>query len=108
MATRVIMIEFNPKATSAQMEVFDQELRAVADKIPYKKSFRCGFNRRLETEAALDRVAPEVGVDVPQFVAIWDFDSYDDLARFVGESHHQKFASEIAKPLVRRRWVVNI
>jgi Stress responsive A/B Barrel Domain len=107
-ATRVIMIEFNPEATSAQMEVFEQELKAVADKIPYKKSFRCGFNRRLETEASLDRVAPEVGVHVPQFVAIWEFDSYDDLTRFVGESHHQKFASEVAKPVVRRRWVVNI
>ena len=108
MATRDIMIEFNPEATSAQMEVFEQELKAVADKVPYKKSFRCGFNRRLETEAALDRVAPEVGVDGPQFVAIWEFDSYDDLTRFVGESHHQKFAREIAMPVVQRRWVVNI
>jgi hypothetical protein len=42
MATRVIMIEFNPEATATQMEVFEQELKAVADKIPYKKSFRCG------------------------------------------------------------------
>jgi len=104
--TRVIMVEFNPEVTSAQMEVFQRELKAVADKIPYKKSFRCGINRRLESEASLDSVAPEV--HVPQFVAIWDFDSYFDLTRFVGESHHRKFASEIAKPVVRRRWVVNI
>ena len=54
MLFRSIMIEFNPEATSTQMEVFEEELKAVADKIPYKKSFRCGFNRRLETEAALD------------------------------------------------------
>jgi len=104
--TRVIMIEFNPEVSSAQMEVFQQELTAVADKIPYKKSFRCGINRRVETEAALDPVAPEV--HVPQFVAIWEFGSYDDLTRFVGESLHRKFATEIAKPVVRRRWVVNI
>ena len=94
------------KVTSAQMEVFQQELKAVADKIPYKKNFRCGFNRRLETEAALDPVAPEV--HVPQFVAIFEYESYDDLTRSVVESHHLKFASEIAKPVVRRRWVVNI
>ncbi len=106
MPTRVIMIEFNPEVTSAQMEMFQQELKAVADKIPYKTSFRCGFNRKLETEAALDPLAPEV--HVPQFVAIWEFGSYGDLTRFVGESHHRKFASEIAKPLGRRRWVVNI
>jgi hypothetical protein len=108
MPTRVIMIEFNPEATSGQMEVFQQELKAVADKIPYKKSFCCGFNRALETEAALDAVAPEVAVHGPQFVAIWEFGSYDDLTRFVGESIHQKFAREIAKAVVRRRWVVNI
>lgn len=106
MPTRVIMIEFKPEATLAQTELFEQELRAVADKIPYKKSFCCGFNRRLETEAALDPVAPEVRV--PQFVAIWEFGSYDDLTRFVGESQHHQFASEIAKPVVRCRWVVNI
>ena len=51
-------------------------------------------------------MAPEV--HVPQFVAIWEYDSYDDLTRSVGKSHHLKFASEIAKTLVRRRWVVNI
>jgi len=106
MPTRVIMIEFNPEATSGQMEMFQQELKAVADKIPYKRSFCCGFNRALDTEAALDAVAPEV--HGPQFVAIWEFDSYDDLTRFVGESIHQKFAREIAKTVVRRRWVVNI
>ncbi len=106
MPTRVIMVEFNPEVTSAQKEVFQRELKAVADKIPYKKSFRCGINRTLETEGALDSVAPEV--HVPQFVIIWDFDSYDDLKRFVGDSHHRKFAIEIAKPAVRRRWVVNI
>jgi len=102
------MIEFKPEATLAQTGLFEQELRAVADKIPYKKSFCCGFNfnRRLETEAALDPVAPEVRV--PQFVAIWEFGSYDDLTRFVGESQHHKFASEIGKPVGRCRWVVNI
>ena len=108
MPTRVIMIEFNPEATSDQKEVFQKELKSVADQIPYKKSFHCGFNRPLETEAALDAVAPEVAVHGPQFVAIWDFASYDDLTRFVGESLHQKFAREIAKQVVRRRWVVNI
>jgi len=102
------MIEFKPEATLAQTGLFEQELRAVADKIPYKKSFCCGFNRALETEAALDAVAPEVAVHGPQFVAIWEFSSYDDLTRFVGESIHQKFAREIAKAVVRRRWVVNI
>ncbi len=106
MPTRVVMVEFNPEVTSAQMEMLQQELKAVADKIPYKTSFRCGMNRKLETEAALDPLAPEV--HVPQFVAIWEYDSYDDLTRSVGESHHLKFASEIAKPLVQRRWVVNI
>lgn len=58
MPTRVVMVEFNPEVTSAQMEVFEQELRAVADKIPYMESFPCGFNRKLKTEAALDPVAP--------------------------------------------------
>jgi len=86
--------------------MFEKEVKAVADKISYKTSFRCGKNRTLETEAALDPVAPEV--HVPQFVAIWDLSSYDDLARFVGDPHHRKFASEIAKPVTRRRWVVNI
>jgi Stress responsive A/B Barrel Domain len=108
MPTRVIMIEFNPEATSGQREVFQQELKTLADKIPYKKNFHCGFNRALETEAALDAVAPEVALHGPQFVAIWEFESYDDLTRFVGESIHQKFAREIAKTVVRRRWVVNI
>jgi hypothetical protein len=42
MPTRVIMIEFNSEATSEQTEVFQQELKAVADKIPYKKSFVAG------------------------------------------------------------------
>jgi len=106
MPTRVIMVEFNPEVRPAQMEVFQQELTAVAAKIPYKKSFRCGINRKLETEGALDSVAPEV--HVPQFVAIWEFGSYEDLARFVGESVHREFAAKIAKPVVRRRWVVNI
>ena len=108
MPTRVIMIDFNPEVTSTQMEVFQQELRALADKISYKKSFHCGFNRPLQTEAALDAVAREVDVHVAQFVAIWEFGSYDELTRFVGESQHRTFASEIAKSVVRRRWVVNI
>ena len=108
MPTRVIMIDFNPEVTSTQMEVFQQELRALADKISYKKSFHCGFNRPLQTEAALDAVAREVDVHVAQFVAIWEFGSYDELTRFVGESQHRNFASEIAKSVVRRRWVVNI
>jgi hypothetical protein len=106
MPTRVIMIDFYPEVTSAQIQFFQQRLQEVADKIPYKTSFRCGMNRKLETETALDAVAPDV--HVPQFIAIWDFDSYDDLARFVGDSHHRKFASEIAKPVIQRRWVVNI
>ncbi len=106
MPTRVIMLEFNPDVTSAQMEMFQQELKAVADKIPYKTGFRCGFNRKLKTEAALDPLGPEV--HVPQFVAIFEYDSYDDLTRSVTEPCHLKFASEIARPLVRRRWVVNI
>ena len=106
MPTRVVMVEFNPEVTSAQMEVFEQELKTVANKIPYKKSFCCGFNRKLETEAVLDPVAPEV--HAPQFVAIFEYDSNDDLTRSVTEPCHLKFASEIARPLVRRRWVVNI
>jgi len=106
MPTRVIMIEFYPEVTSAQIEEFQQGLKDVADMIPYKKSFHCGMNQPLETEGELDPVAPEV--HVPQFVAIWEFGSYGDLTRFVGESHHRKFASEIAKPVVQRRWVVNI
>ena len=85
MPSRVIMIDFNPEVTSTQMEMFQQELRALADKIPYKKSFQCGFNRTLKTEAALDAVAREVDVHVAQFVAIWEFGSYDDLTRFVGD-----------------------
>ena len=32
MPTRVIMIEFNSEATSEQMEVFQQELKAVAER----------------------------------------------------------------------------
>ncbi len=106
MPTRAIMIDFNSEVTLAQIEAFQQGLKEVADKIPYKRSFRCGMNRRLETEAVLDHVAPEV--HVPQFVAIWDFDSFDDLTRFVGDPLHRKFASEIAKPVILRRWVVNI
>ena len=49
MPTRVIMIQFNPDATSAQKEIFQQELKTLADKIPYKKNFHCGFNRVLDT-----------------------------------------------------------
>ena len=108
MPTRVIMIEFSQDVTSGQIEQFQQELKALADEVNYKTGFRCGTNRRLETETVLDTVAPEVEVIVPQFVAIWEFRSYDDLSRFVGDSHHVKFASEIAKKIVRRRWVVNI
>ena len=106
MPTRVIMVEFHPEATSAQMEMVEKEVKAVADKIPYLTGFRCGFNRKLATEAALDPVAPEV--HVPQFVAIWEYSSYEDMERSVVEPSHIKFASEIAKPVVRRRWVVNI
>ena len=106
MPTRVILIEFNPDVSSAQIEAFQHELSAVADKIPYKKSFRCGMNRKLETEGALDSVAPEV--HVPQFAAIWEFGSYEDLARFVGELVHKEFAAKIAKAVIRRRWVVNV
>ena len=58
--------------------------------------------------ALMAAVAPEVVVHGPQFVAIWESGSYDDLTRFVGESLHQKFARAIAKGVVRRRWVVNI
>lgn len=106
MPTRVIMIQFNPHATSAQKEIFQQELKTLADKIPYKKNFHCGFNRVLDTDGTLDTAGSEP--ERPQFVAIWEFDSYDALTRFVGESLHQKFAREIAIPVVRRRWVVNI
>ena len=105
MPTRAIMIDFNSDVTLAQIEAYQQRLKEVADKIPYKRSFRCGMNRRLETDAALDHVAAEG--HVPQFVAIWDFDSYNDLTRFVGDSLHLKFASEIAKQVIRHRWVVN-
>jgi len=106
MPTRVIMIQFNPDATSAQKEIFQQELKTLADKIPYKKNFHCGLTRVLDTDGTLDAVGSEP--ERPQFVAIWEFDSYDDLTRFVGESLHQKFAREIAIPVVRHRWVVNI
>ena len=108
MPTRVIMIDFNPEATSAQLEMFQQEVEALADKISYKKIFSCGFNRTLTTEAALDAVVREIDVHVAQFAAIWEFGSYDDLTRFVGESQHLKFANQIAKSVVRRRSVVNI
>ena len=105
MPTRVILIEFKPEATSDQKEIFQQELTALADKIPYKKNFYCGFNRVLETDGTLDVGSKP---ERPHFVAIWEFDSYDDLTRFVGESLHQKFAREIAISVVQRRWVVNI
>jgi hypothetical protein len=106
MPTRVILIEFKPEVTSAQKEIFEQELTTLADKIPYKKNFYCGFNRVLKTDGTLDALGSEP--ERPQFVAIWEFGSYDDLTRFVGESLHQKFAREIAIPVVQRRWVVNI
>jgi hypothetical protein len=108
MPTRVIFIDFNPDVTLAQMESFQKELLALADKITYKKSFCCGFNRPLATEAALDALARDVDVHVAQFAAIWEFGSYDDLTRFVGESQHRNFASQIATSVVRRRYVVNI
>ena len=106
MPTRVILIEFKPEATSDQKETFQQELTTLADKIPYKKNFYCGFNRILETDGTLDAVGSKP--ERPQFVAILEFASYDDLTRFVGEALHQKFARDIAVPLVQRRWAVNI
>ena len=78
--------------------MFQQELKAVADRIPYKKSCCCGFNRALETEAALDAVAPEVAVHGPQFVAIWEFGSYDDLT----PSLENRFTKSLRKKLPRQ------
>jgi hypothetical protein len=60
MPTHAITIEFNSEATSAQKEIFQQELKkTLANKIPYKKNFHCGFNQVLDTDGTLDAVGSE-------------------------------------------------
>ena len=43
MPTRVIMIQFNPDATSAQKEIFQQELKTLAEKFHIKRIFTAGL-----------------------------------------------------------------
>lgn len=106
MATRAIIVEFEPGTTPYQIAEFRGWLRELAASTQKLVRMTCGEHFDTRGDAALSANAPAVVFG--NFVSVWEFEDEQALENFVTQPFHRSMASSKFRSVVRRRYVVNI
>jgi hypothetical protein len=106
MLTRVVMVQFRPHVTPADVAAFKGWLQEVAASTPGLVRMTCGPHKETSNDAVLSKKAPDaVFCD---FMSVWEFESESAVNDYLASPFHRKMAAEKFSTVVQCRYVANI
>lgn len=105
-AMRVVIVEFVPGVTQADVTEFQAALHALAAATPNLVRMTGGPHRSAAGESTLSTAAP--GVTFGSFVSVWEFANAQALDEFLMQPLHRELAGKVFRRLVKRRYVANV
>lgn len=103
--TRVVMVEYHPHATAAQIVTFKEGLHELAARATGLIRMSCGDHLETGADAVLRQNAPNVVFG--SFMSIWEFSDRASLDEFLVDPGHRRLA-EGWRAVVKNRYVVNM
>ena len=103
--TRVVMVEFHPHATPAQIVTFKEGLHELAAQATGLIRMSCGEHLETGADALLRQKAPNVVFG--SFMSIWEFSDQASLDKFLVDPGHRRLADGW-RAVVKNRYVVNM
>jgi Stress responsive A/B Barrel Domain len=105
MITRVVMVEFHPHATPAQIDAFKAGLHELAAQAAGLLRMSCGDHEEAGGDTVLRQKAPTVTFG--SFLSIWEFQDSAALEEFLVDPAHRLLADQW-RAAVKHRYVVNM
>jgi hypothetical protein len=106
MVTRVVIAEFHPHVTAAQVAQFQSWLEEAARKAQGLVRMTCGEHVPAVSDPVLSSRAPDAVFG--SFMSIWEFESEQALNEFLVQPFHREMAATKFPTVVQRRYVANI
>ena len=106
MITRVVIVEFHPHVSAAQVAEFKGWLEDVAARTPGLTRMVCGEHKPASSDPVLSTNAPNAVFG--NFMSIWEFSSEQALNGYLTQPYHREMAATKFPTVVKRRYLANI